>query len=199
MEYHVIGAAGDGQVFLMKRLLVTLVVATFSLFGCGKSISFAQDISTSNDPLAPAREGSLLCIRPKTENKECNTLLRYAFGDGGIIKVQADVTMSETVVMSLNFEAIIKSGAVCSVGREEDVRAATFIIDGRPASAEETGSLRDYLANNIRTRPVSEVCLNFVAKTQGFVAETTIGGVRHAEMDEPMIWVSPTDGYIAFP
>jgi hypothetical protein len=199
MEYRVIGAAGDGEAFSMNRPSITLVVATFSLFACGKSVSFAQDISSSIDPLAPAREGSLLCIRPKADKKGCNTLLRYDFRDGGIIRVQADVTMSETVVMSLNFEAIIKSGAVCSVGREEDVRAATFMIGGRPASAEETGSLRGYLANNIRTLPVSEACLNFVATTQGFMVETSIGGIRHAEMDEPMIWVSPTDGYIAVP
>jgi hypothetical protein len=129
----------------MKSLLIALVVATLSPIGCGKPGLVAQGLSTNSDSLAPAREGSLLCIRPKAQKKECNTLLRYGFGDGDIIRVQSDITMSEEVVMSSNFEATIKSGGVCSVGREKDVRAATFTIAGRPASAEETNSLRDYL------------------------------------------------------
>lgn len=113
--------------------------------------------------------------------------------------VQADVTMSAEVVMSSNFDVTIRSGAVCSVGREKDVRAATFTIAGRPASAEQTNSLRDYLAANIRTRPLSEACLNLAVTSDGLIAETTISGVRHPEMDEPMNWVLPNDGYVARP
>lgn len=183
----------------MNRLLIAFIGASLSLYGCGESTSIAQDLPGSNDPLALAREGSLLCFRPKTEKKECNTLLLYAFGKGGAVWVKADVTMSKEVVMSSSFEATIKSGAVCSVGREEDLRTATFTIAGRLASADETQSMREYLVNKLQTRPRSEVCLKFNATAQGLIAEATIDGVRYPQMDQPITWVSPSDGYLAHP
>lgn len=183
----------------MNRLLIAFIGASLLLCACGAYTSIAQDVSASSDALALAREGSLLCFRPRAERKECNTLLLYSFGEGGTVRVKADVTMSREVVMSSNFEATIKSGAVCSVAREEDLRTATFTILGRPASASETQSMREYLANRLQTRPRSEVCLTFNATPEGLIAEATIDGVRYPQMDQPVIWVSPSDGFVAHP
>lgn len=154
-------------------------------------------MSANRDPLVSAREGLLLCIRPKTEKRECNTLTRYVFDSGSTIEAQADVTMSAEVVMSLKFVATIQSGAVCSAFREEDTRSATFTIAGRPASAGETSFLRNQIASNMRIRPTGVICLNFLTSAQGLVAEVILDGVRRPEMDQPVIWVSPDQGYVA--
>lgn len=178
---------------------MALFVAILALFGCRGSDSAAQGMSTNRDPLASAREGLLLCIRPKIDKRECNTLTRYVFDSESAIDAHADVTMSAEVVMSLKFVTTIQSGAVCSAFREEDTRSATFTIAGRPASAQETSFLRDQVASNMRIRPTGVTCLNFLTSPQGLVAQVILDEVRHPEMDEPVIWISPDQGYVAHP
>ena len=97
----------------MDRLLIALIGARLLLCGCGAPTSIAQELPAINNLLAPGRDGSLLCFRPKVGKEECNTLLLYTFGEGGTVRVRADVTMSKEVVMSTSFEANINSGAVC--------------------------------------------------------------------------------------
>lgn len=101
--------------------------------------------------------------------------------------------------MSAKFIVTIQSGTVCMAAREEHVQSGTFTIAGRPASSQETSFLRDQLASNMRTHPIGLGCLNFVNGPQGLVAEVIIDGVRHPEMNQPVIWVSPHEGYIARP
>lgn len=170
------------------------------LFGCGESNSFAQYDPKSSDPIEPARTGALACVRPDTINKHCNTLLRYVFNDDrSSIIAHASVTMSDSVVMSTKFDVKIKARAVCSIGREEYVQSASFEISGRPATAKEAAEIRALLASNIRAGGPVEACMNFAPQPDGFLAETTVNGVRHPELDEPMIWVSPDEGYAVSP
>lgn len=183
----------------MNRPPTAIFVAFLALIGCLESDSAAQSMSENRDPLASAREGLLLCIRPKFDKKECNTLVKYVFNSASAIEAHADVTMSAEVVMSSKFVTTIQSGAVCGASREEDTRSATFTIAGRPASAQETSFLRDQVASNMRMRPTRVACLNFLTGPQGLVAEVVLDGVRHPEMDEAMIWVLPDQGYVAHP
>lgn len=175
--------------------LCAIVAVALGLVSCGHVMSVEHDHPLSNDPLKPARTGSFACIRPDIKNKRCNTLLRYAFNIDDSILAYADVTMSDSVVMSTKFDVTIRSRSVCSIGYEEDVQSALFKISGRSASAHETTEIREQLVDNIRTRGPYEVCMDFAPQSEGFMAETTVNGVRHPEMDEPMIWVTPDGGY----
>ena len=150
------------------------------------------------DPLAPAREGQLQCHSPDTARKTCAALAGYTFAADGTIRNQAEVMLNPTPLIVMRDEApvVVRDGAVC--GPMTGFEDAAFTIDGQPADPAMAEMIRGQVAAAF-AQLGSEGCTTYSPQGDGFLAEAVIDGQPRPELNQPVIWVSPSDGYSVRP
>jgi hypothetical protein len=150
------------------------------------------------DPLAPAREGRLQCHSPDMARKTCASLAGYTFSADGTILNQAEVllTPSPVIVMRQEDAVVVRDGAVC--GRFGGFEDAVFTLDGQPAPQVVADTIRAQLAAAF-ARLGTEGCTRYAPQGDGWRAEVSIDGVARPDLNQPVIWVSPADGYAVRP
>lgn len=153
------------------------------------------------DALAPARAGQLQCYAPNTAHKTCQSLAGYAFAADGTINNSADtlILQQPAIVMRTNVPVIVRSGAVCGPIRAEDLQGATFTIDGAPATAQQTETMRAQLAQQMAGILNVDICTTYVADGDGFRAEASFNGAPRPDLNQHVIWVGANDGWTVAP
>lgn len=150
------------------------------------------------DPLAPARDGKLQCHTPDKARKTCSALAGYTFAADGTIANQAEVMLNPSPLIIMRDEApvVVRDAAVCGpmVGFED----AVFTIDGQPADPATAGMIRAQVTAAF-SQLGTEGCTRYSPQGEGWLAEVSIDGQPRAEFNQPVIWVSPSEGYTVQP
>jgi hypothetical protein len=193
----------------MSRGLSAAVVGTIGVVAFGAALFVARSAagqpapgkSVLGPPLTQAQTGRLQCYEPNTETRHCQSLAGYVAGTGGRIDNPASVLLSKQplIVMQTTTPVTIERGQVCGPVRAEDVSAASFTVDGLPAPADVTASLRSATLAAMQGVIGKTICTAYVPEGNAFVAQATVDGVRRPESDQKVIWVSPSDGYSVGP
>lgn len=177
----------------LLAMLGTTAALSTTLLGCSGSAPAPDAL------VAQARSGAWMCVRPSARGKRCNTIVRYTFAADGSVRVQTDVTMSTSVVLSSTVVARVLDDAICYTVRGSDIDSATFIVLGRPATPDETAALRAQVKANIAARPQQEGCMTAALRDGRLVVDFAMDGVPRPELSQPMTWVGADEGYVAAP
>ena len=153
------------------------------------------------DPIAPAFRGQLECHFPDVAKKSCRSLAGYARTTDGKIMNSATILLAPNplVLMRSVAPVEVKGGAVCGVILQADIDSATFTIAGQPADETRTRTLRQAVAAAFASALNHEICTTYVADGDGLKVAGSIDGVRRPELDQPVRWVSPSEGYAVQP
>jgi hypothetical protein len=148
------------------------------------------------DPLAPAREGMVACYSPITEGRTCRAIHTYVFNadDTATSVATASLQQAPSIVMRIRSTVSSRDGLVCGPQGASNVEAATFEIDGVPASLEQTQELRDAMRAALASR-FGELCSTFSRTGETISVASLLDGRRLPNVNT-MIWVRPTDGYV---
>ena len=151
-----------------------------------------------NDPLAPARKGQVQCYFPDLATKTCQGLATYeqtgpsAYSSRSVLLIDAagPTTLETTSTVRA------RGNAECSMVRGSEALAGKVIVDGRQLPAREAKPTVARIASNLAPVNGREVCIRYEPVEDGtLMGHVTIGGVRRADLDQPIIWVNPSDGY----
>jgi hypothetical protein len=151
-------------------------------------------------PLAPAAKGESQCFGPDLAARTCQSMSTYRLEKGGISDVATIlISKSPVIVMTTVAPVRIEGERVCGPIRAEDIAAASFTVDGRPADAEQTSALDGKLTDAMKDLFGHDICVAFTRNGDGFLATSTMDGVPRRDEGQKAIWVSPTDGYRVAP
>ena len=161
----------------------------------------APSAVAQQDGMAPAREGQLHCYMPNVERKTCQSLAGYSFDGDSVSSSGAVLIMPQPlIVMSMTSSATMRDGALCGPLTQADLDSAHFTIEGAAASPEDEANMRIALAQQLAPLMNRDMCTRFTpAPGGGLVAESTLDGTPRPELNQPVIWVRPDDGYSVGP
>jgi hypothetical protein len=153
------------------------------------------------DPIAPAASGQLQCHTPDTRRKTCASLAGYRPGENGSIINTAVMLISKNPVLTM--EAVtsveVKANQVCGKLRNLDLDAAKFAAEGQPLDARQAEQLREQMRRNFAKMLDHELCTAYVGQGGTLRSKSTMNGVHVPAADQPVLWVSPGDGYRVYP
>lgn len=157
--------------------------------------------ATLPDPIAPAAAGKLQCYMPDVSHKTCNSLAGYRIGSDGAIQNTAWVLISKSPVITMETvsQVAVKAGKVCGVVREQDVENAKFATAEHALEAKQVGPLREQMKMAFKAIFNHELCTQYVADGDGFIANATMDGQALPGGEQRVIWVAPGDHYKVAP
>jgi hypothetical protein len=82
--------------------------------------------------------------------------------------------------------------------KREDLDQATFTANGKELNSKQADQVRQQMAQGAKNELGHEICTAYVPKGNGFVAKESDNGAA-AKGEEPVIWVSPDEGYRVAP
>lgn len=153
-------------------------------------------------PLTPAATGQIQCYVPDTAKKTCASMAYYVARDDGSFDNRAVVLINKAPAVTLDTttRVTIKNGAVCGALRAEDIAAGKVTAGGRTMTADEASPVLNSITQALTPVIGHEICTAFVPDASGkLTAQATMDGQRQAEQDQPVLWVSPSDGYTVAP
>jgi hypothetical protein len=151
------------------------------------------------DPVAPARQGLVQCYAPDPARKTCRSIGGYSFQPDGAILNSASVLISPSplIVMRTVAPVQIKTGAICGRISQTDVDQASFTYEGKPLEGDGAARLRGAIGGAMSPLLGHEICTAFVADGDVLSGQVSLDGVRKADMDQKVLWVSPSDYEVA--
>jgi hypothetical protein len=173
----------------------------FAVAICGALMFGPPALAQSGDVLAPARQGQVQCFVPNVAAKTCQSIGSYAFNaNGAIDNVSETLIMpAPLVVMRASAPVTVRNNAICGPLTAADIARATFTIDGRPATEQQTANIRAGLAQQLAPMFDVEMCVSVTAVDGGYRADSTVGGVARPDLAQPVLWVRPEEGYRVAP
>jgi hypothetical protein len=93
----------------------------------------------------------------------------------------------------------VKANQVCGKLRNLDLDAARFAAEGAPLDAKQADQLREQVRRNFIKILNHELCTAYVKQGGAVLSRSTINGVPVPAADQPILWVSPGDGYRVYP
>jgi len=153
-------------------------------------------------PLTPAAQGQIQCYVPDAAKKTCSSMAYYVARDDGGFDNRAVVLLNKDPVVTLDMttRVTIKDGAVCGALRAEDIAAAKVTVGDHLMTPEESGPVLDQITQGLASVIGHEICTAYVPDASGkLVAQASMDGKRQPEQDQPVLWVSPSDGYKVAP
>jgi hypothetical protein len=158
-------------------------------------------VAQSGDVLAPARQGQVQCFVPNAAAKTCQSTGSYVFNANGVIDNVSEILImpQPVVVMRASSPVTVRNNAICGPLTADDIARATFTIDGRPATDQETANIRTGLTQQLTPMFNVEMCVSVTAADGGYRADSTVGGTARPDLAQPMLWVRPEEGYRVAP
>lgn len=89
----------------------------------------------------------------------------------------------------------IVDGAVCGITREEDITGGQVMTVNGALPSDRAAPLLARVAGAMASLIGHEICTRYQQRGDRLVAEISMDGVRHTELDQPVIWVGASDGY----
>jgi hypothetical protein len=155
--------------------------------------------ASPGDPLGPAKQGMVQCYAPDTARKTCRSIGAYETQADGKILNTATVLVapSPVIVMKTVAPVTVKAGAVCGVIHQADLDGATFTYEGAPVAEEQAAALKAAIGQAMEPFKDHELCTSFEADGDHLKGVVNFDGVRKAEFDQPVLWVSPAEYKVA--
>ena len=153
-------------------------------------------------PLTPAGTGQIQCYVPDTAKKTCSSMAYYQARDDGGFDNRAVILLNKSPVVTLDMttRVTIKDGAVCGALRAEDIAAARVTVGDHVMTADESGPVLNQITQGLSNVIGHEICTAYVPDASGkLTAQASMDGKRQAEQDQPVLWISPSDGYTVAP
>jgi len=156
---------------------------------------------TLPDPIAPAATGKLQCYIPDVSHKTCNSLAAYKTGPDGVIQNTARVLISKSpiIIMETVSPVAVKAGKVCGVVREQDIEKAQFAAADHALDEKQVAPLREQMKMAFKPIFDHELCTQYVADGDGFIANATMDGQALPGGAQRVIWVTPDDHFKVAP
>lgn len=184
---------------MKNRVLTSAALLVFLLLATKPSLAEPAG-QVLNDPVGPARSGAMQCYTPNAATHTCSALAEYRFEQNGEITNPAAVMVQSNplIVMHSTTRVVIRDHKICGRVLAGDADAATFEVNGAPASEDATVRLRQAIRQSLAE--LGEVCSLYTSDgAGGFTVSVDVDSVAHPEMAEHIIWVAPADGYRVAP
>ena len=153
-------------------------------------------------PLTPAAQGQIQCYAPDTVRKTCSSMAYYVARNDGSFDNRAVVLINKApaVTLETTTHVAIKAGAVCGAIRAEDIAAGKVMVTGRTMAAEEASPVLNSITQALTPIIRHEICTTYMPDASGKVmAQSSMDGLRQPGQDQPVLWISPSEGYTVAP
>lgn len=149
------------------------------------------------DPLAPARQGKIQCVVPNIEKKLCGAISTYTMRSDGSFDSVTTTMLAPTplITMQTRVPGTVEKGSVCSPVRKADYEAATFQMDGAPMDEAMASGTKAQVVAALASMDGKKACGTDKPEGDLILAQITLDGVAHPELNQRYIWVDPADGY----
>jgi hypothetical protein len=173
------------------------VIVVASFLALASAAALADELP---QPIAQAGDGKLQCYSPNPAKKTCASLDGYSVDTNGMIVNTSTVLIAPNppLTMQTTSKITIKNSQVCGLLKREDLDQAIFLADGKPVGSKQADQIRQQMAQDAKNELGHEICTAYVPKGKGFVAKESDNGAP-AKGEEPVIWVSPDEGYRVAP
>jgi len=167
----------------------------------GITLAAAPPTATLPDPIAPAATGKLQCYLPDVAHKTCNSLAAYKKGPDGAILNTARVLISKSPVITMETVSpvAVKAGKLCGFVREQDIENAQFAAGDHALEEKQVAPLREQMKMAFKPIFDHELCTQYVADGDGFIAQATMDGQALPGGAQRVIWVTPDDHFKVAP
>jgi hypothetical protein len=152
-------------------------------------------------PLTPASHGQFQCFGPDNAKRTCQSLASFAVDSQGRIQNTVHVLISQKppVVMTTITPVIIRGQEVCGPVRPQDIDAATFTQDYKPATAQMAATFQAVIKASMALAFGKVVCTTYIPYGDTLATKVTIDGQPQPGPVQKLIWVSPIAGYTVSP
>ncbi len=150
-------------------------------------------------PLAPAREGKLQCYVPDAAKKTCQAIAGYEPQPDGSYRNTAKVLIAPE--RSISMETVstvqVKGAAICGVMARADLLAGRVLAGNTPLPKAQADPILERIATALAAAGTldKETCTTYTPDGTQLKAEVTVDGVARPDFTQPVIWVSPSDGF----
>ena len=152
----------------------------------------------ASDPLAPAREGKIMCVVPNVEKKTCIGITRYRVATTDRYETTTSLFLapSPLITMDVRTEGTVKGEEMCETVKLASFQAGTVFLNGQPADEATSGAVKSQMAAALGALDGKRACSVFVPAEDGMILnQATIDGAPRADLSQKFIWVSEGDGY----
>jgi hypothetical protein len=153
--------------------------------------------ASDGDVLAQAREGKLRCTAPDRTRKTCATLTRFTIRPDGSFDAEVTGMASRPAQISVRYTmpGTVENGALCFIHTASALNGATFTKPGAKLAASLQETLRAQIVASMAPLNGKRRCYRDRNVNGELSSATTLDGLAHPELDRPILWVSPEDGF----
>lgn len=173
------------------------MIAALLLAGSLMGQSLPAAPAAPADALTPAREGKLRCVAPNVARLTCRTIIRYKVENDGDFDatVTGLVARDSTVLLRYKTFGRVEEGGVCVMMRTGDIQNGMLLSNGRPLAPNADDAMRLQVLGAMQPLQGKKRC--YQDRTEDGVTRSvvTLDGVAHPELSQPVLWVSPSEGY----
>jgi hypothetical protein len=171
------------------------VLSLIGAAGCLVPLAWAQPPLPA--PIAEANAGKWQCYVPDIARKTCQSLGGYKAGKNGAIDNTAIVLIAPQPVITMETVSpvSVKAGRVCGPLRAQDIDAATVRRDGKTLEMQQSAGIKAQMKTALGDMLGREVCTAYLPQNGMLLARGSVDGVEKPELDQPVLWVSPADGF----
>lgn len=164
-------------------------------------LTIAQFAHANENPLAPAKAGKLWCYEPDSENKTCRSFSRFEWDGAGSIWEEDEIAFSANplLIMKVRGPTTIEGVSICQIIREETFQKAVFMVDGKPASADQDMTYRETYGARFAPLYGKKFCLDISPYGNVFITQVAIDGTPYPSATSRLKWISPDEDYVLSP
>lgn len=166
------------------------------------AVTATSQLAYANEnPLAPAKAGKLWCYEPDSENKTCHAFSRFEWEAAGTVWEEDEIALSANplVVMKIRGATTLEGVAICQVMAEESFQKAVFMVEGKPATAEEDMTYRENYGSRFAPFYGKKFCLEISPYESIFITQVAIDGTPYPSATSRLKWISADEGYVLAP
>jgi hypothetical protein len=160
-------------------------------------LTISQFAHANENPLTPAKAGKLWCYEPDSENKTCRSFSRFEWDGAGNIWEEDEIAYSANPLLTMKVRdtATIEGVSICQIMREETFQTAVFMVDGKPASADQDMTYRKTYGAHFAPLYGKKFCLDISPYGSLFITQVTIDGTPYPSATSRLKWISVDEGY----
>lgn len=147
--------------------------------------------------LAPAEAGQVQCYHPNTERHTCRSIVAYTKNGDGTWTNTATVLVSKMPQLILRSSTRVQeqNGAVCGQIHASDLTSGTLTLNGQEMPAEDAAPLLAQAPALMGKALDRDICTTWQGMGQT-TATATVDGEAHPELNQTVMWVSPSDYHV---